>query len=326
VREITILLNGNPAKKLKPGVKGDAQFSTDVELQPGRNTIAVIASDGATTNEPREVSVVYELSRPSEKPLARPDLYVLALGISQYANAGAGVDNLNYAHRDAQAFVELIARQQDGKLYNKVECKLLTDAQATARGVREGMEWLIRSVTQGDVAMVFISAHGFRDTGGEYYLATHDVEPGQLRSTAIRWDEISRWLEEEFPPCKRVMFLDTCHSGGVTGLKGAFDPLHDLVRPEVGVIVFASSTAREQSLEDHERKHGAFTAALLESIATADSFPPPQGDGIWTWDELGAALKDRVKKLTDGQQHPITPPVSRDKGLHLQFALLQVTR
>ena len=81
------------------------------------------------------------------------------------------------------------------------------------------------------------------------------------------------------------------------------DMIRDLVSEESGVVVMAASTGREVSVELPDRKHGAFTFALIEGLnGKADL----NGDEAVYLTELDAYLTDRVKELTKGTQHPTT--------------------
>ena len=91
--------------------------------------------------------------------------------------------------------------------------------------------------------------------------------------------------------------------------------VNDLSSPENGVIVFASSTHAQLSLENADWENGAFTEAMLEGLSgRADLF----GDGEVTVSTLDAYISRRVKKLTAGRQTPaVGKPVEADFPLAL---------
>ncbi len=66
-------------------------------------------------------------------------LCVLSIGISDYARRG--VNPLDYAHIDARTFADAWASQA-GKLYSRVETRVILNKQATVRGIRDGFDWL----------------------------------------------------------------------------------------------------------------------------------------------------------------------------------------
>ncbi|HON84541.1 MAG TPA: caspase family protein, partial [Syntrophorhabdaceae bacterium] len=105
---------------------------------------------------------------------------------------------------------------------------------------------------------------------------------------------------------KVAMFVDTCHSGGVMGKRAITDitgVINELTSAENGVVVFASSTGRQYSLEDPQWQNGAFTKAVIEGIAgKADLL----GKGKITVNMLDAFIAERVKEITKGKQTPVT--------------------
>jgi len=105
---------------------------------------------------------------------------------------------------------------------------------------------------------------------------------------------------------KVAMFVDTCHSGGVMGKRAITDitgVINELTSAENGVVVFASSTGRQYSLEDPNWGNGAFTKAVIEGIAgKADLL----GKGKITVNMLDAFIAERVKEITNGKQTPVT--------------------
>ena len=303
IHDVTILVNGRPpasdVRRESSGTDLQRTIVQEVPLLPGRNEIAVIASNRVSDSQP----VRAEVERvATEAAMIKPTLYLLAVGVSKYANKEF---ELQFADRDA-ADLGSAWKRQEGALYSKVEVRLLTDAEATARNILNGMDWLAQSTTQHDVAMLFFSAHDYRDQRDGYYLVPHDFDPVHLRSTAVSYAEIHHLVKDVAG--KFLLFIDTCHSGGATGSsrKGTVfdDPLKDLVSDNVGAIVYSSSTHREFSLENPKWGHGAFTKALLDTLASPES--DLDHNGYLTTNELDFQLTNRVKQLTEGRQHPVT--------------------
>jgi uncharacterized caspase-like protein len=164
--------------------------------------------------------------------------------------------------------------------------------------------------------------HGVDDSDGRYFYLPHDGDPERLAETALSYSEIKHALTSL--PARSLLFIDTCRAGGVWGRPG--EPSTDVVRvvndlssPENGVIVFASSTHAQLSIENADWENGAFTEALLEGLAgKADLF----GDGEVTITTLDAYISHRVKKLTAGRQTPaVGKPVDADFPLALVGAV-----
>ena len=122
------------------------------------------------------------------------------------------------------------------------------------------------------------------------------------RSTALAYTEIERAIKDM--PCNILVFADTCHAGAASGFGGVRDPWTDLTSIEVGAILFASSTPSEESQENDLWGHGAFTLALLEAMKNKKT--DVTSDGLISVTELELSVSEKVKKLTNDQQHPTT--------------------
>jgi hypothetical protein len=303
IADVRLLVNGRPSGQKGAAVvggEGAAQsrlsLSQAVTLLPGENTISLLASNARATSVPVSVTVTYDA--PQEEQARQPKLHLLSIGVSEYANQRL---NLRYAHLDARDFAGAWDSQR-GRLYSDVAVTVLVNAEANSSRVREAMSSLVAGVDRHDVAVIFLSAHGVRDAQQEYYLGTHEVDPKNLPATGVHFREVTQLLEQL--PCKVLVFVDTCHSAGITGAKSiTADPLYELTSDEYGAIVFASSLSREISLEDEAWGHGAFTKAILETFADQDS--DVNGDGYLSLAEMEQHVCDKVQKLTDGLQHPV---------------------
>jgi WD40 repeat protein len=310
VTVLRLLLDGRPYEgqkgiknlvRARPGEsQGDIGESWHVTLTPGTHRLAVQAGSAVSKAVSDEVEVTFGKALAPAQEL--PALYVLAMGVSAYPDKL----KLKYAAKDAAA-LEGVVRQQCGPLFRKVDVKLLTDAQATRKGIFAGLNWLKTQMTQKDVGIVFFSGHGVRDNDGTFYLAPGDIEPDDLVSSGVPGDQVKKLLAGM--PGKLLLLLDTCHAGSVDGdrRKGvgglADDLVRDLATDDYGVVVMCSSTGRESSLEDDLVGHGYFTKALMEGLSGKADY---NKDGAVYLNELDAYVTDRVKELSKGLQHPVT--------------------
>jgi uncharacterized caspase-like protein len=108
---------------------------------------------------------------------------------------------------------------------------------------------------------------------------------------------------------KALMFIDACHSAasleGEQTRGSAVDitaVVNELSSVENGVVMFASSTGRQVSIERDDWQNGAFTEALLEGLSGSADYIK---DGKLTIAELDLWLSERVKQLTDKRQAPV---------------------
>ena len=77
--------------------------------------------------------------------ILKPKLYVLSIGVSDYADASL---KLGLAAKDARDFSAAL-RAQAGGLYGDVVMRELVDRAATRDGVLDGLEWLEKQGLRG---------------------------------------------------------------------------------------------------------------------------------------------------------------------------------
>jgi len=276
----------------------DAEVMVFAENRYGFSTPAVLRLRWTATPAPPPA-----VAAPSGAPDTRPVLYVLAVGISKYRDAGLRLD---FPSKDASDFANVFQTQQDG-LYRKVVVKLLTDEKARRDDVLDGLEWIRREMTARDVGVVFLAGHGTNDSDGVYYYLPQDVETDRLKRSGVIFTEIKNTLASL--PGKVLFFVDTCHSGNVlgTGRRSVRNDItavvNELSSAENGVIVFAASTGRQDAQESREWNNGAFTKAVIEGVSGKADYART---GRVTHKMLDLYTSERVKMLTKGSQSPVT--------------------
>ena len=119
IREVIILVNGRPAQAKDVGpAPGEVNarettLEREVELAQGQaNQISVVASNSASSSRPVTISVVNEADA-GGAIRTRPKLYLLAVGISDYAKSDL---TLRYPHRDAEDFAAAWKHRGGGRL------------------------------------------------------------------------------------------------------------------------------------------------------------------------------------------------------------------
>ena len=231
-------------------------------------------------------------------------LHVVAVGVSEYDNPDY---RLGFAAKDARDFAHEIDKQGGG-LYSAVKLHLLTDQSAAKSGIETAFADLRGQVSPKDTTMVFLAGHGINDASGEYLYLPREANLSRLKETGVSFRKLGDLLASL--PGRTAMFVDTCHSGNVVSrLTGGQSQnnaaaVNELASSEKNIIVFASSTGDQASLEHDAWGNGAFTKALLEGFGgKADLLKR----GRVTYKQLDAYVADRVDELTDGKQTPVTP-------------------
>lgn len=274
--EVLVYLNGRPLSEFK-GV-GPIQITTeggpravdiegDVSLEPGGNRIEVLASTAAVSSGPAAVEVIRNTLSPGAER-TKPDCYFLGIGVSQFKDPSL---KLKYADADA---IELAAafKAQEGKLYGKVGTNLLLNANATSDNIKRSLRWLRTNATQSDLAFVFVSTHGWLGDNKRFFLAPHEFNRDEPEVNGFSGTELNESLSL---PCKVILCLDACHSGGMSRSKpGPKDALgdalamaiRDFTKAESRLVTLSACDEKEEATEKAEWGHGAFALALIEGI------------------------------------------------------------
>jgi hypothetical protein len=300
--------------RLEGGLQG-CRGSIDVQLPPGSSEVGLFARSGALAGDVVKIRLT-RAGAASADELLKPKLYALVVGISAYGNADY---NLNYAAKDARDFAAALLNQKGG-LYGEVTLRTLPDGAASARAIREGLDWLTKQVTNRDVGLVYLAGHGVLDERERFYFLAADSDTAQLRATAVPREDIQDALNALAG--KALLFLDACHSGAVAGAsktRGVMDinsVVNEFTRSERGVVVFTASTGRQTSQESNAWGNGAFTMAVIEGLGVPGkkALADFRGDGKITTSALDLYVSERVKALTGGTQSPvmIRPPTVPD--------------
>jgi WD40 repeat protein len=304
ISDVKVFLNGTQVSGAKPGQARAASFKHEVEieltLEAGLNTITVVAANEKSASEPMFRRIRYTSTKIDE----RPDLILLTVGISEYQNPN--VSRLDFAHTDAIEVEK--AFQNQARFFKKVKSKTLTNRQATRVEILKALNWLRTEGTQKDYRVLFLSGHGSVDRQENYYFFSHEHDPKEdWELYSIKWSTVLEKLTAA--PGKAILMVDTCRAGAVVGTGKTrsatnFDEILKQTQSDYrGLVVFSAATGRQVSVERPDWGQGAFTKALLEGLrGKADGYGG-RTDGLIETKELGSWIIDRVKELTDGEQH-----------------------
>jgi hypothetical protein len=264
-------------------------------------TVVAYAETSYATSDPALVKLRFDSPNLASTATGIPTLYLLSVGVSKYKDRNF---TLTYPAKDARDFAETM-KLQKGKLYKDVVARIRTDETATRDNVMDDLEWIQRQATQRDVVIVFFAGHGINDVvTGNYYYLPHDANMEAVKRTMIPGSEIHSTLARLTGT--RLLFMDTCHAGNVTGTatRGLPDMqqfLQDLKEGGQGLVVITSSRPGQKSQEHPSWNNGAFTKALVEGLR---GMAPKDKQGFVTFTALDAYITQRVKELTKGTQAP----------------------
>jgi WD40 repeat protein len=238
----------------------------------------------------------------NETVAAFPNLYLITIGISSFQNPAY---NLNYADDDARS-IEAVFKDQQGKLFNKVYSLSLINENATRAKIISTFDRLKPVVSAHDYVVIFIATHGI-NKNNQFYILPHDGDATKANITCVNWRDFSDVVGNL--PSQVLLMIDACHSGQLGKNLGQIssdntEAVREISSGEYGVVIMAASTGSEYSLEHPDWAHGAFTLSIIEGLQNRKADIRP--DGAIFLRELDFYVAERVKDLTQNQQHPTT--------------------
>lgn len=296
----TVHINGLPAKSYKfnevqlTGGPHHFTYINTIKLEPDVNRIKVRVSNDAGSQFSRELKVIFNPRK--------PDLHVLSIGPKTV--------NLKYTEKDAGDFASMFSGQagpEDNKIFANVYVQKLTGKKATTNEIRGMLEEYLynQDVQPKDMMLLFVSSHGFME-GDDFRIHGSDYNPLRRRSTSVSFqDDITEHLSKI--DCKKLIFIDACHSGGARGdVMNINDAIKQVSQKQNISLTFTSSSQNQLSYEDETWDNGAFTKALLDGMQRGKA--DGNGDKIVTVKELSdyvtTSVRDMVRSLKNELQEP----------------------
>jgi len=291
LENLVAYVNGSLVGKLRKwalsgAVRKDKQKTLTLPLQPGSNKIRIVAKNriGFTT---KNLDINFKSRDNSGN---KGTLYLVAVGVSEYQNPA---NSLNFPAKDAISIHDYFTGQA-GKLYNRVETRLLADGatRPSAANIKAALN-LFKQAKPEDTVILFLAGHGTNE-GVDYYFLPYDTDIDNLNSL-IKWDILQNALEES--KGRRILLVDTCHSGGAYNSRLVKDTSDN------NIDVISATDSQTLAQEDINLGHGVFTYALLQGLrGRADMIGD---DKVVTIQELNVYLSLIVNKLTNGSQVPV---------------------
>jgi WD40 repeat protein len=311
-----------------------------LELSHGRNKIQVSALNEKGAESLKETfEIIYNGKE------AQENLYVVAIGVSKYRSSQY---NLTYAAKDADDLAALLESKKNK--FGEVHVLRVLNENATRENILAARQFLMQSKVDDEV-IVFAAGHGLLDDQLDYYFATTDIDFAHPAQRGLTYETIESLLDG-IPARKKLLLMDTCHSGEVdkeetalvaedrleTGmvksrsfrnfkpakaarhlsLSSSFELLRELfadLRRSSGAMVISAASGVEFAYEDHQWQNGAFTYCVLEGLKTGHA--DLNKDGEIHVSELRDYVSEKVQKLTNGKQ----TPTSRRENLEFDFKI-----
>jgi hypothetical protein len=307
IKSIGVQVNGRSVEGITPdigagGLTGEQTF--DVPLAQGRNDIRITLSNA--TGEKAETLV---LNHEGEGDLdKRGTLYILAIGVDKYPAMGNTRGNGSQscdlrAGADARAWADAAERRlRTGhtKVVKQVLVNGGVDKDApTAANITDAIGTLRDAAEDTDTVLLFIAGHGINDGADYPFLATNAerTRSGALRdSTVVPWQTLQGSMEAT--KGRRVLFLDTCHSGNAYSAKLGNSAYH------ANIITYASARFDQEALEDAKLDHGLFTYAVAEGLNGKGTLADKQEITTRGLADFVIKRVDQLAKDMQGSQEP----------------------
>lgn len=287
-------------RPVEGGTEYTYRWSARLPSDP-RIVVQVIAGTQHDTVATETVLVDHIVSTPRKKQR----LYVFAAGINDYGDAQ--IQRLEYAVNNARQLVHVLER--DSQSLYVSDATMLLNEQATrslwSAVTSDYASRLRGQVDPDDVLVFFLSGHGVRDERtNRYYYVTANARYDDVRSEryedCVSFEDFAQFADV---PCRKLVILDTCHSGAIQqplrqqDLKAALRALENDV-----VFTLTASEGNQEAVEQREQRMGRFTGRLVEALRGAADGPATGGneDGVVTLDEAVAYVRRQV--VLDSQQ------------------------
>lgn len=316
LRTVTVTVNNVIIKQIDLSSQG-GKFRDKIPLvvptplTRGNNriTIAAITAKGESIYKTIKVKRVKPVETISSKAIG--NRWAVVIGISAYLNAENGIPPLQFAHRDAIAFMDFLRSPQGGG-FTPARTRLLLNEQATSRNIRSALFTFLKQAGKDDLVLIYFAGHGAPEIGrpDNLYLLSYDTDIDDMASTAFPMWDMETALKRYITAERVVVIADACHSAGVGGEAGLRSVgnnlintyLSNLQKTRPGRVTITASETNELSREGEEwDDHGVFTYYLLKGLkGEADS----DDNGIITIAEAFNYVNNKVRRATNSQQHP----------------------
>jgi EAL domain-containing protein (putative c-di-GMP-specific phosphodiesterase class I) len=200
------------------------------------------------------------------------EIHAVLVGVNSYRHAGFAP--LRWAEKDCTEVRAALSHPETGSV-DPVNAHLLVGEQATTRDVKATLRRVAGTLGSDDVLLVYFAGHGFVSADGATYLATYDLDPGELvhdpdagLSFGFLWRNVVGATR-----AFTIGMYDACYSGGMV------ESAHGerLAQLRAGIERDAPAVGRHVALaacafdgvtrESDQLQGGVFSRAVLRGLA-----------------------------------------------------------
>ncbi|MEO9854095.1 MAG: caspase family protein [Reichenbachiella sp.] len=341
IKKIQVYVNdvpvyGSKGYAVSTGMNINQTLSFD--LGTGLNEIKVTA-----TNTRGQESLPEKFEIQYTAPYDKPDLYLVAIGVSNYQQSDY---NLAFAAKDAE---DLSNTLKKSSAYKQVHSKLIVNTESTDSNILS-LEPFLAQAKVDDVVAIFIAGHGVLDKDYNYFFATTNMDFNNPGDGGLSYDQIESLIDGI--PCRnKILLMDTCHSGELDeddvetvtasskksgavafrsagnivklkdnsfGLQNTLELSKSLfgdLKKGTGATVISAAGGTEFAAEGINSANGLFTGSFIEGITTRRA--DRDRDRSYTISEMRAWVSEQVIKKSKGNQ----VPTSREENIKNDFRI-----
>ena len=236
-------------------------------------------------------------SRPKAIPKSTvAKLWILLVGVNQYQDE-ENIPSLQYSALDCQGLGEALEEATESfKAKEMFVHHDFVSRKPQLEEVRKTLQLIITTAQPDDTILFYFSGHGILETKTQQVvLCLNDTHKDRLLDTGLALNDLLQQLDN-CAASQKLVWLDACHSGGMTlrGTSRVFlaDPTSQLVKvlrhqasQSKGFYALLSCDQTQQSWEFPELGHGVFTYYLMRGLRgeAADSQGVIEADALYQY-------------------------------------------
>ncbi len=283
-------------------------------LRDGTNTLVARAYSGiGVRGDSQSIEVFGET-------FGERKLWGLSIGVKDYSRVGrisksrGGLEvlDLRFPVQDARSVDRLLKSQN--RLFSETKTEILINEQARRDQIVRAFEQLSKVVAPNDWLVVSFSGHGHCFTGPDqqynpesFTFITSDADVSDevrlrdsgfpihsVESTSLNTNRfISLFDALAQLPCRKLVLLDACHSGG------ASDAIR-LLTPDfqIGPAILVAASKNQFAHEVGTKAHGLFTCAVEEALTSRFNDADQNKDNAIDSRELFEFCRSRVRSFS----------------------------
>ncbi|MFN6485767.1 MULTISPECIES: caspase family protein [unclassified Nostoc] len=212
----------------------------------------------------------------SVKQTTTPKLWLMLVGVNQYQDDG--LPSLSYSTVDCQGLAEALVNAS--AQFTQTEVKIYHDfapQPPSLENIRASLRQITTAAQPIDTILFYFSGHGIVEPNAQQaFLCLADTHKSDLQNTALALQEILLLLGNSGVQ-NQLVWLDACHSGGMTLRGTTIEPLLNATPKMVellqqraakskGFYALLSCDTNQQSWEFPELGHGVFTYYLMKGL------------------------------------------------------------